>query len=229
MAAGKISVDEIRKKSAASINIADPISPITAYNTALDGSAVAGKKEYDGACFYKTPTTGNRAVDAIVHFTSNVADFTMANSNAAQSPFEAARDVMTVPGSMTYEMEGLLQITGMGGTTRTTALEFDAGGCSLTSISYFAQIWTGAANAIPSASGQIHAVAATAQVMNATVATAAATIKIKGIVRINAGGTFIPQVKFSADPTGTIKCLKDSYFKLTPLGSNTVGSVGNWA
>lgn len=162
-------------------------------------------------------------------FTSNTADFTMANAATAQSPFAAANDVITVPASTTYKFELLVQITGMGATTRTTALEFDGGTATLTSISYLGEIWTGAANTIPTASSQLHAVAATAQILNATVATAAATIRATGLVRINAAGTFIPQVKFSADPTGTILCKKDSYFLMMPLGTNTVASVGSWA
>lgn len=159
-------------------------------------------------------------------FTSNVADFTLANSASAQSPFAAAVDTFTLPASTSYRFELLVQITGMGATTRTTALEFDAGTASFTSISYFAEIATGAAVTIATARDSKHSTAATAQVINATVATAAATIKATGIVRINAGGTFIPQIKFSADPTGTILCKTDSYFMLIPLGSNTVASVG---
>lgn len=172
---------------------------------------------------------GQDYINNVSFFASNVADFTMANSASAQSPFAAAVDTLTVPGATTYAFEMLLQLTGMGATTRTTAIEFDAGTATLTGISYFAEIFTGAANTIPTATGQIHAVAATAQIVNATVATAAATIRVKGIVRINATGTFIPQIKFSADPTGTILCKKDSYILLTPLGSNTVASVGPWA
>lgn len=163
-------------------------------------------------------------------FTSNQSgDFTLANSASAQSPFAAANDVLTVPAATTYQFELLVQITGMGATTRTTALEFDAGTATLTSISYLGQIWTGAANTIATASGQLHAVAATAQILNATVATAAATIMARGLVRINAAGTFIPQIKFSADPTGTLVSKKDSYFSMIPLGTNTVASVGSWA
>lgn len=172
---------------------------------------------------------GLDAIQLQSFFTTNVADFTLANSASAQSPFEAARDVLTVPSSTTYRFELLLQIVAMGATTRTTALEFDAGTASLTSISYFAEIATGAAVTIASARDSKHSTAATAQVINATVATAAATIKAQGIVRINAGGTFIPQIKFSADPTGTILSKADSYFLMIPLGSNTVGSVGSWA
>lgn len=162
-------------------------------------------------------------------FTSNVADFTLANSASAQSPFEAARDVITLPASTSYLMEGMVQITGMGGTTRTTALQFDAGTATLTGIMYHAQISTGAANTISTVFNTFTAVAATAQVLNGTVTTASATIWWKGIVRINAAGTFIPQIKFSADPTGTILSKKDSFFTLTPLGTNTAGSVGSWA
>jgi len=203
--------------------------PLILTSTALDATAVAAKMEFDGQCFYNTPVAANRAVNQIAHFTSNVADFTLANSASAQSPFEAARDQITLPSTTTYEMEGLITVTGMGGTTRTTALEFDAGSATLTGIYYEATIATGAANTISTVFNSFTAVAATAQVLNATVTTAAMTIRWKGIVRINAGGTFIPQIKFSADPTGTILCKKDSYFKLTPLGSNTVGSCGAWA
>lgn len=209
---------------------------------------MAGEAKLNTVSTPSTPATGKAALyantDKFLHFlnengqdyinnvsffASNVADFTMANSASAQSPFAAAVDTLTVPGATTYAFEMLLQITGMGATTRTTAIEFDAGTATLTSISYFAEIFTGAANTIPTATGQIHAVAATAQIVNATVATAAATIRVKGIVRFNAAGTFIPQIKFSADPTGTILCKKDSFILLTPLGSNTVPSVGPWA
>lgn len=163
-------------------------------------------------------------------FTSNQSgDFTMANSASAQSPFAAANDVVTLPASTTYIMEGLIQITGMGATTRTTALEFDAGSASLTSISYYARIATGAAQTLTTTTSDIHSIVATATVLNATQTTAAATIWFKGLVRINAAGTFIPQVKFSADPTGTIVCKKESWFMLTPLGTNTVASIGSWA
>ena len=179
--------------------------------------------------FHVMNENGQDYINQIAFFASNVSDFTLANSASAQSPFAAAVDTLTVPAATTYFFELLLQITGMGATTRTTALEFDAGSATLTSISYFAEIFTGAANTIPTASGQLHAVAATAQILNATVATAAATIRARGLVRFNAAGTFIPQIKFSADPTGTILCKKDSFILLTPLGSNTVASVGPWA
>lgn len=173
---------------------------------------------------------GYDAIQLQAFLTSNQSgDFTLANSASAQSPFLAANDVITLPASTTYLMEGMVQITGMGATTRTTALEFDAGTASLTSIMYHAQISTGAAQAVSTVFNTFTAIAATAQILNATVATASATIWWKGLVRINAAGTFIPQIKFSADPTGTILSKKESFFLMSPLGSNTVASIGSWA
>jgi hypothetical protein len=131
--------------------------------------------------FHVVNENGQDYINQIAFFTSNVADFTMANSASAQSPFAAAVDTLTVPAATTYVFELLLQLTGMGATTRTTALEFDAGTATLTGISYFAEIFTGAANSIPSATGQLHAVAATAQILNATVATAATISRPLGI------------------------------------------------
>lgn len=165
---------------------------------------------------------------ASILFTSNVANFTLANTANAQSPFEAARDVLTVAGNTTYIMRGLYQITAMGGTTRTTALEFDGGNCTFTSISYYALIQTGAAQTLGTAISIKHSIAATAQILNATVTTAACTIWFEGLVRINGAGTFIPQIKWSADPTGTPVCNKDSFIMLIPVGIKTVGSIGNW-
>lgn len=201
-------------------------------NTATPTTPASGKQIMYGNTDKYPHNINEAGIDHIqlgAVFTSNVADFTLANSSSAQSPFEAARDVFTVAGSTTYKFELLVQITGMGGTTRTTALEFDAGTATLTSISYFGVIWPGAAQTITTTVSAKHCIAATAQVLDATRTTAAATIKAEGFVRINAAGTFIPQIKFSADPTGTIISEQDSYFLMYPLGSNTVGSVGSLA
>jgi hypothetical protein len=208
------------------------VSRLVLNNTAAPSAPAAGKAfVYAGTDKY--PHFMNEAgydhLGMTALLTNNAADFQLANSGNAQSPFAAANDVLTVPAATTYEFRMLLQLTGMGATTRTTALEFDAGTATLTSISYLGEIWTGAANTIFTANSQLHAIAATAQVLNATVATAAATIRATGLIRFNAAGTFIPQIKFSADPTGTILCKKDSYLLMIPLGSNTVAAVGPWA
>lgn len=206
------------------------LNNVSARQTPASGKVVLHASTDSKSILKVVGDDGNTGVNLVTHWCSNQSGaFQLANSANAQSPFVAANDVITLPGSTTYLIWGLIQITGMGATTRTTALEFDAGTCTFTSISYFGEIYTGAAQTIITASGQKHCIAATAQVLNATVATAAATIRWEGLVRINAGGTFIPQVKFSADPTGTILCSVDSFSMVMPIGTNVTAAVGSWA
>ena len=51
-------------------------------------------------------------------------------------------------------------------------------------------------------------------------------ITFKGIMRVNAGGTMVPNIAFSAQPGGTNNVLIGSYLKFYPIGSNTIDFVG---
>lgn len=189
-------------------------------------TAAAGAAEYDGKVFYNTAVASTRQVTTTQQFISNTADFTMANVATAQSVFAAGNDVITVDASTSYFFEATYYITGMGATTRTTATLF-GGTATFTSIRYFAMIQRGAANALGMAQSTKSCVTATANILDATVATAAAVITLKGIIRISAAGTIIPQIQFSANPTGTILGMTDSWFRIWPIGTNTVAAVGN--
>jgi len=189
-------------------------------------TAVAGAKEYDGKAFYSTTANGGRGVIPSVQFTSSTATFAFPNDANANPVFTSANDAFTLESDVTYFFEGMYEITGMGATTRTTATVF-GGTASLASIRYYAMIQTGAANATGTAQSTKSCVTATANVLNATATTAAEIIYVRGIVRCTTGGTFIPQVQHSANPTGTIVVAVNSWFKLEPMGSSTVLKRGN--
>jgi hypothetical protein len=55
------------------------------------------------------------------------------------------------------------------------------------------------------------------------------TVVLKGIIKTNAGGTFTPQIQYSAAPGGAPTVLANSYIKLIPLGTSAVASIGSWA
>jgi hypothetical protein len=50
---------------------------------------------------------------------------------------------------------------------------------------------------------------------------------IRGLIRVNGAGTIIPQVSLSQAAAAIVGL--DSYFKISPKGSNTVVSAGNWS
>ena len=157
-----------------------------------------------------------------------ISDVTLANSANAQAYLTAAVDTLTVEAATLYEFETVIEIEGMGGTTRTTSFLF-GGTATFTSCTYWSHIHAGVANAVSTAQSTKFSNAATAQALAATNTLAAHTIKITGHISINGGGTIIPQIQFSADPTGTILAKVGTYFKATPIGTNATASVGAWA
>jgi hypothetical protein len=162
-------------------------------------------------------------------YTALAADYTLTSTATAQKCFNASTNgTVAVAGSTTYLLDALYLITNTGTTSHTWATLF-AGTATLTSIAYNAQAHTSTGNVLTAVS-QIYATAATALVVTAasTSATENVVIQLKGMIRVNAAGTLIPQIKASADPVGTQKMLANSYIRLRPIGGNTVATIGTW-
>lgn len=57
-------------------------------------------------------------------------------------------------------------------------------------------------------------------------------IRVVGMARVNAGGTFIPQLNLSVAPGGSWVLQPNSYFRIAPVGSAASGAninIGGWA
>jgi len=121
-------------------------------------------------------------------------------------------------------------ITRSAGTTSHTLSTLFALGSTLTSIAYTAETTSTTGNTLGAVS-RIYGTLATATVVTAASieATENITVTIRGIVRTNAAGTFAPQIQYSAAPGGAPTILANSFFKLTPIGNNSVTTVGNWS
>lgn len=143
-------------------------------------------------------------------------DFTGTNVNTAQPVFSTGQDVLTIAASTTYEFEAEYEIDNTGTTSRTLSTLFALGGsASLTSIAYTA-LTTNSTNAsAPSAVVMTRAAVATTAAITATVAAATQnTIKLRGIIRVNAGGTLTPQFQYSAAPGATPTIKANSFFQV---------------
>jgi hypothetical protein len=151
------------------------------------------------------------------------------NVATAQPWFPTAGGV-TVASATTYYMEGHLNLSRAAGTTaHTTSLLF-GGTATLTSIAYTAK-WNAGDVDAATAANVVTARVATATVAKAssTSATEQALFDVEGIVRINVGGTFIPQFIYSAAPGGAPTVKANSFIRLTPLGDNNFATQGTWA
>ena len=201
-------------------------APIQLLAGTLMTAAEAGAMEYDGKAFYCSPVA--RAVVAAMHLMSNSADFAGGNVNTAQPFFEAANDTITLQAGTTYLIDGHIEMTRAAGTTSHTIDTLFGGTATITDISWQCTCRDGAASTttpIRPYNNHFHAAA------GGTVSVAATTVNstsfhIKGMIRVNAGGTLIPQFKYSAAPGGAPTIKKSSFMTFTPVGSNTLGSVG---
>ena len=202
-------------------------APLKFTSGALLTTAEAGVIEFDGSAFYSSPVSSNRGVSPSIHFSVNSANVAMTNGTGVQSVLAPGQDEFTVAGSTTYEFEALFVITGMGATSRTIYSLFE-GSSNVASILYSALVIVNDPN-VDGATQRTTIVNQTSStaITNSLVGASTSFI-LKGIIRINTGGTLIPRIQFSAAPGGTIIGARNSYFKLYPIGSNTVTNVGNW-
>lgn len=151
------------------------------------------------------------------------------NVLTAQPWFPTAGGV-TVAAATTYLMDGLLVISRAAGVTSHTIGLLFAGTATLTSIQYSAETNVGEVETLLPESRVISRVATNTPVTAAsTTATEQKQIKLYGIIRINTGGTLIPQFIYSAAPGGAPTIKANSFFRLQPFGDNSFATQGVWA
>jgi hypothetical protein len=205
-----------------------PIRLQTGVNTS---TPAAGAIEYDGVVFYGTTTADDRGVLPAEQFIALVNDYIANDSASAQKVFNSPTNgAITLDATTTYRFEGVYYITrSLGSTSHTLGVLFGLTG-SLTSITYTADTTSTATYALGTVSRFYNTTASLLTVTAAsTDTTENITVIIRGMVRTNTAGTFTPQIQYSGAPGGAPTILKNSYFRMMPLGNSTVASVGNWS
>lgn len=194
-------------------------------------TATAGSVEYDGKVQYFTPQGTQRGVVPAEQFFTLDSALAGANVNTAQNIFGVG---CTLSGSTYYEFEGMFNFSKSAGTTSHSFSLLFGGSASLNKIGY--QI-TGDSSTVSFTSGFGTRFSVAPQVATAITAYSGLTsanlfliFMVKGIVSVNAGGTFIPQYILSAAPGGAYSTAAGSYFKIKPIGASGANvSVGAWA
>ena len=190
-------------------------------------SAEAGAIEYDGGVFYSSPTNSSRGVSPSEFLVALAADNTGVNNTSAQQVFNNG---ITLSSSTSYMFEGQYIIRSTGNNSASIGTSFLlGGGASIASITYTA---VASKNDVANVHNGVRNSYVTT-VNNTTLTDADIDndyiiIILKGIVRVNTGGTFTPRYQFSNAPGAAPVVLANSYFKIYPIGTNSVTNVGNW-
>ena len=126
-----------------------------------------------------------------------------------------------------YEFEGLLRISRAAGANSHTTSNLFAGTATLSQILGLARA-NGNDDAAILAPLELPFAVATATVVKAasTSTTEQIYVHVRGTLVTSAGGTFIPQFKYSAAPGGAPSVLKGTFFIMRAIDANPQGT---WA
>jgi hypothetical protein len=186
-------------------------------------TAQAGAIEYDGNVFYGSVAASERGVLMAVQIEILSSSYTLTSQTAAQQLLNATPNGAVTLAAGTYEFECAFALTGLSSTSG--AFGFALGGTAT-----FTQSWLSVASktlSINAANPQISFnTAANTAITTATTNTNGQAL-IKGILRVTAAGTVIPQVSLGVAAAAVVGA--GSYFKTAPLGASSVTSVGNWS
>jgi len=209
------------------------MSGISFSTDALAGTPTAGTTEYNGTALYFTPTSTQRGVIPGMQYYRLDSALAGSNVSTAQSIFGVG---VTLSASTVYEFEAVFALSKTaGGTTHSIGLGF-GGSATINNISYLIAR-SGSTTSFNDGSSAASYTAHFLQTATNSVLTGAITSATvyqmgtyRGVVSINASGTFIPQYTLSAAPGGAYSTAINSYMLIYPIGaagSNT--SIGTWA
>ena len=188
-------------------------------------TAEAGAVEYDGKAHYTSHSASERGVSPSVQLITLTSAYTLTSQTALQKLFNVPTNgAVTVAGNTTYMFDLAISLTAMSATSGTYSFGW-LGTAVYTRVKWWALANKGAATPVAALQTMSTNTAATAVVAATTTATGQATIR--GKLVIGTGGTIIPAIGLSVAAAAVVGV--DSYFRIWPVGSNTVQSVGNWS
>jgi hypothetical protein len=184
---------------------------------------VSGSFEYDGVVAYFTPTALERGVMMTEQFILQTSNYTLTSTTAAQQIFNATTNgAVTLPVG-TFEFECQFNLSSMSASSG--SFGFALGG-SATINQYWTANATKTAFATPTAATISYNVAANTAIATASTTTTGFAV-IQGYITVAGAGTIVPQVSLGVAATALVGA--GSFFRIRPLGTNTVSRVGNWS
>jgi hypothetical protein len=210
------------------------VSPIefTPSGASLETASEQGDMEVDAnGILYYSDAANERGVAGGEQYLILTSNNTLTSQTGVQPIFDGGggptNGRITVAGSRTYYFELDFDVQNMSSTSGTFSLAF-GGTATLTSIRYHPFAQKTSQGTLNTSSDIVVTTAASTALVSANT-TVQGRVHATGTIRVNAGGTLIPQIAFSTVVGAVTPIIQaDSYIKLKCLGTNTVVSVGNW-
>lgn len=197
-------------------------------------TASAGSMEYNGTTLFFTPSGLQRGVVTSEQLYRLNAANTLANSNATQNILGVG---VTLATDTQYQFEAMYYLFKSAGSTSHDH-DFGFGGTATVNNIFFEQFMSSlnASTTLPYREGGVVSAASNTASVTLTMSIGITQVSAvrshfqRGTVSIGTGGTFIPQIKFSAAPGGTWSVGIGSYFRISPIGAAGANvNIGTWA
>lgn len=204
----------------------------TLTSAALLTSATIGSMENDAnGILYYTHATNERGIIPSIQFLTLTSDYTLTSTIALQKVFNSSTNgAITVASNTTYHFTIVIVATGLAATSGT--ISFGLGGTATFTNNY---TWNGitmkqSALSTPATAQLVfdkQTVTGNSNILTTNTGGTAFQTIIIGQMRINAGGTIIPQIALGIAATATIDA--SSRFTIIAIGTDTVKTIGNWS
>lgn len=207
------------------------VSPLVFPAGSLLNTPAAGAFEADSLrLLYSTPNTSEgRGLVSSSHIVTG--PNTLSNVTTTQSIFGKGMNVT----ASTYIVEGVVYLTTLGTTSRSISINWTVnGGGSLgvCQMSYILNTYS-STTASNTTSNMTTGSSITATAVTVTGSSHTATdsaIYISGVIRVNAGSyNCTPLITFGTAPGGTPTVTSASYLKFTPIGNQSVATIGSFS
>lgn len=183
----------------------------------------------DGVIRSATNSAANAVSVPLCNWMMLTADYTLANSGAAQKAFNTTTNgALTLPTGV-YHFEWWFYITTMSATSGSVSANPVGGGTAVTDRFGWSSVGLDSSTPLGAAaqggSASVTAAGATNVVTGATGTGVQA--KSSGMFRVSTGGTIIPSITLTT-AVGTAVMKAGSYFKISKIGESSETYVGAW-
>jgi hypothetical protein len=218
-------------------------APVVFPSGTLKTAVAAGALEYDGKVIYSSTATTNtaRGVVPSEQFVISSSDWITGNTTAGQATAIFANSTstgltngaVTVSPNTTYFFEAQLYLAQMSATSGNGAFSILGAGTATISSNTFHVVGVDATSgnaATQTGSYALTPASPASLLTNGTGTIVFATIT--GVIRVGSGTnpTIIPTFTPTDAPTSTgLIVRKNTWFRMRPVGTDTVQSVGNWS
>lgn len=159
-------------------------------------------------------------------WTCNISDVFLNNNTSDQSPFPVGGQTITLDNDTLFYFESLIMLSSGGATHRQ---QFGFGGTATIDDIKYQAVGNSLSSGVVANHQGCYIDSTSLTNIGSNAAASSRHFSIRGSIRVSAGGTLTPLLRFDSAPGGTPLALSGSYFRIWEAGSSLEQTFGDWS